>query len=88
MIHQYVKTLYRGNVPYWVLSEVTERIKDQTLCRWMVAESLIHYQFAYQDFVEVAQPTLMPPRLTESMSRAGHEPLDIQTLRVALPTHH
>lgn len=88
LIQQYVKVLYRGETPYWVLTEVKDRISDQTLCKWLVSESLIHYQFAYQDFVDVARPDLMPPVLTESMSQPGHILVDPQTLGVARPTKH
>ncbi|MBY0408525.1 MAG: hypothetical protein K2Q01_12605 [Rickettsiales bacterium] len=88
LIKQYVKILYRGETPYWVLTEVKERINDQTLCKWMVSESLIHYQFAYQDYVDVARPELLPPRLTESMSLPGHAPVDMRTLGIARPSKH
>lgn len=88
LIQQYIKLLYRGETPYWVLTEVKDRIRDQTMCKWLVSESLIHYQFAYQDFVDVTQPVLMPPVLTESMSQPGHAPIDTMTLGVARPSKH
>ncbi len=88
LIQQYVKVLYRGETPYWVLTEVKDHIKDQAMCKWLVSESLIHYQFAYQDFVDVARPELMPPVLTESMSQPGHAPIDTQTLGIARPSAH
>jgi hypothetical protein len=88
LIQQYVKLLYKGDAPYWVLSEVKDHIDDQTICKFLVTESLVHYQFAYRDFVDVTRPQVMPPILTESMSQPGHAPIDTMTLGVARPSAH
>ena len=85
LIQQYIQVLYDGDAPYWVLAQVKDHITDQTICKWMVSESLLHYQFAYRDYVEVAHPQVMPPLLTESMSQPGHGPIETATLGIARP---
>lgn len=87
LIRHYINALYEGvDPPYWVLSNVRSRISDQEVCKWLVSESLIHYQHAYRDYVELTKPAIMPPLLTESMSEFGSAPVDITTLGVARPT--
>jgi len=87
-IQHYVKLLYKGEAPYWVLAEVKERINDNAMCKWLVSEILIHYQFAYQGYVEVTKPALMPPVLTENMSVLGYAALEAATLGIARPSKH
>ncbi|NBO17859.1 MAG: hypothetical protein EBV03_01270 [Proteobacteria bacterium] len=86
MIRKYIRNQYDGEVPYWVLSNVKSRVMDQNACKGMVTESLIHYQTAYQEYVEVAKPRVMPPHLTESMSQYGYGEGNVDTLGVARPT--
>lgn len=85
MIRRYVKIVYDGEVPYWVLSDVKTRILDQNACKSMVTESLIHYQFAYKEYVESTNPKILPPVLTESMSHYDYDSVDQTTLGVARP---
>lgn len=85
LIRHYVKRLYDGEIPYWVLSDVKSRVTDKALCKWLISESLIHYQYAYQDYVQITRPTLMPPMLTEAMAQYGTTILDIDTLGIARP---
>lgn len=88
LIQQYVKLLYNGELPYWVLTKVKDRLSDQRMCKFLVTDSLVHYQFAYRDFVDVAQPKIMPPVLTEAMSEPGYVVIDQATLGVARPSTH
>lgn len=88
LIRKYIRNQYEGDVPYWVLSEVKSRVTDQATCKWMVSESLVHYQYAYQEYVEVTKPRVPPPRLTESMAQYGAEGLAVDTLGIARPSKH
>ena len=88
LIRKYVRNQYDGQVPYWVLSDVKSRIMDQMACKGMVSQSLLHYQTAAQEYVEVTKPKVLPPRLTESMALYGIENKNVDTLGIARPTQY
>ena len=89
LIRDYIKRLYDGKIPYWVLSDVRSRVMDHGLCKWMVAESLIHYQYAYDDYVMLVKPELLPPVLTEAMAEYGAGTRGLpETLGVARPRRY
>lgn len=84
-IREYIKRLYDGKTPYWVLSNVKSRVSDDNYCRWLVVESLIHYQMAYRDYMNIQKSGVMPPLLTYGMSQYGRGNGNIKTLGVARP---